>query len=118
MTSPRSTSSETRSTASRDPYRLVSWSATMTGGMRGLGSGCRWGAVFGPQRQRATSNVQQPRLLEDLRRVRVPRLAGGAVEVVRGHEARAFAGLQRADVLVRVQDARRVVGERHVREQV
>src|SRR5438132_225630 len=33
MTSPASTSRETRSTASRGPYHLVSWWATMTGGI-------------------------------------------------------------------------------------
>ena len=35
MTSPAPTSRDTRSTASRGPYHLVSWSATMTGGMAG-----------------------------------------------------------------------------------
>ena len=46
------------------------------------------------------------------------RLGRRAIEVVRGHEVRVLAPLQDPDELVGVQNARRIVGQRDVREQV
>src|SRR5215470_903194 len=112
MTSPGSTSRDTWSSASRGPYHLVRCSAATTGGIPGRFRAPPDG-VARPA-ARTTSRV----LLEDLWSLGGASLGRGTVQVMGGHEARVLPALKHADVLVRVQDAGRVVGERDVGEEV
>src|SRR5258707_8407618 len=116
MTSPAATSRDTRSTASRGPYHLESWSATMTGGM--AGSDHRTAGRPGRPTVRPTWTAWSCDLLEDLGSVRGPRLAGGAVPGGGGHEAPVLPSLEPPDVLARAPAAGRAVGERDIGQQV
>src|SRR5262245_58216974 len=114
MTSPASTSSETRFTARRGPYHFVSCSATMTGD---IPPGKRPAGRLGRPADARQIIPDRPRvLLEHLWRVRRPGLRGWAIQVVGGHEARILTALQHADIRVRAEDPRRVVGEGYVGE--